>query len=160
LDIGGKAKNGANLGIADLSNYLVPKNLCVRGEGIKASIRCCTQHDAPVSAECFICHASTPVPCPDAEQTFSLQVTIPSEGMTPGEVNDFVSWLRVESVVRGSRPTPEAAWRLSQSNSNRKNFFGPGTMGMFVDITLPVPEKDAPSFCQLAAGRFVADWIW
>jgi len=66
-----------------------------------------------VSAECFICHASTPVPCPDAEQTFSLQATIPSEGMTPGEVNDFVSWLRVESVVRGSRPTPEAAWRLS-----------------------------------------------
>ena len=42
-----------------------------------------------------------------------LQVTIPTEGMTPVEVNDFVSWLRVESVVRGSRPTPEAAWRLS-----------------------------------------------
>jgi hypothetical protein len=32
-----------------------------------------------------------------------LQVTIPTAGMTPGEVNDFVSWLRVESVVRRSR---------------------------------------------------------
>jgi hypothetical protein len=43
-----------------------------------------------------------------------LQVTIPTEGMTPGEVNDFVSWLRVESVVRRSRLTPEAAWELSE----------------------------------------------
>ena len=43
-----------------------------------------------------------------------IQVTIPTEGMTPGEVNDFVSWLRVESVVRRSRLTPEAAWKLSE----------------------------------------------
>ena len=43
-----------------------------------------------------------------------LQVTIPIEGMTPGEVNDFVSWLRVESVVRRSGLTPEAAWKLSE----------------------------------------------
>jgi hypothetical protein len=43
-----------------------------------------------------------------------LQVTIPTEGMTPGEVNDFVSWLRVESVVRRSQLTPEAAWKLSE----------------------------------------------
>jgi hypothetical protein len=43
-----------------------------------------------------------------------LQVTIPTEGMTPAEVNDFVSWLRVESVVRRSRLTPEAAWKLSE----------------------------------------------
>jgi len=43
-----------------------------------------------------------------------LQVTIPTEGMTPDEVNDFVSWLRVESVVRRSRLTPEAAWKLSE----------------------------------------------
>jgi len=43
-----------------------------------------------------------------------LQVTISTAGMTPGEVNDFVSWLRVESVVRRSRLTPEAAWRLSE----------------------------------------------
>jgi CRISPR system Cascade subunit CasD len=31
LDISGKGKNGATLGIADLSNYLVLKNLCVWG---------------------------------------------------------------------------------------------------------------------------------
>lgn len=43
-----------------------------------------------------------------------LQVTIPTAGMTPGEVNDFVSWLRVESVVRRSRLTSEAAWQLSE----------------------------------------------
>jgi len=43
-----------------------------------------------------------------------LQVTIATEGMTPGEINDFVSWLRVESVVRRSRLTPEAAWKLSE----------------------------------------------
>ena len=43
-----------------------------------------------------------------------LQVTIPTEGMTPGEVNDFVSWLRVESVARRSQLTPEAAEKLSE----------------------------------------------
>ena len=43
-----------------------------------------------------------------------LQVTIPTEGMTPEEVNDFVAWLRVESVVRHSRLTPDAAWKLSE----------------------------------------------
>src|ERR1035441_4204121 len=43
-----------------------------------------------------------------------LQVTIPTEGMTPSEVNEFVSWLRVESVVRRSRLTPETAWKLSE----------------------------------------------
>ena len=43
-----------------------------------------------------------------------LQVTIPTEGMTPDEVNDLVSWLRVESVVRRSQLTPEAACKLSE----------------------------------------------
>ena len=57
-----------------------------------------------------------------------LQVTIPTEGMTPGEVNDFVSWLRVESVVRRSQLAPEAAWTLSEEiksgwwQSNEKHF--------------------------------------
>jgi hypothetical protein len=31
-----------------------------------------------------------------------LQVTIPTEGMTTGEVNKFTSWLRVEGVVHRS----------------------------------------------------------
>ena len=43
-----------------------------------------------------------------------LQVTIPTAGLTPDEVNDFISWLRVESVVRRSRLTPEAAGQLSE----------------------------------------------
>jgi hypothetical protein len=43
-----------------------------------------------------------------------LQVTIPTEGMTPDEVNDFVSWLRVESIVRCGQLTPQAAWKLSE----------------------------------------------
>ena len=43
-----------------------------------------------------------------------LQVIIPTEGMTPSEVNDFVSWLRVESVVCRSRLTPDDAWKLSE----------------------------------------------
>lgn len=57
-----------------------------------------------------------------------LHVTIPIEGMTPDEVNDFVSWLRVESVVRRSRLTPEAAWKLAEDiksgwwHANEKRF--------------------------------------
>ena len=64
----------------------------------------------------------------------SLQVTIPTEGMTSAEVNDFVSWLRLESIVRRSRLTPEAAWKLSEEiksdwwQANEKRFTpkGPG----------------------------------
>jgi hypothetical protein len=62
-----------------------------------------------------------------------LQVTIPTEGMTPGEVSDFVSWLRVESVVRRSRLTPEAAWKLSEDiksdwwQANERRFTPKGT---------------------------------
>ena len=61
-----------------------------------------------------------------------LQVTIPTAGMTPGEVNDFVSWLRLESVVRRSRLTPEAAWKLSEDvksgwwQANEPRFASPG----------------------------------
>ena len=43
-----------------------------------------------------------------------LQVTIPTEGLTPEEINDFVSWLRVEGIARRSKLTPEAAWHLSE----------------------------------------------
>jgi hypothetical protein len=61
-----------------------------------------------------------------------LQVTIPTQGLTPDEVNDFVAWLRVESVARRSHLTPEAAWKISediksdwwQANQHR---FAPGT---------------------------------
>jgi len=62
-----------------------------------------------------------------------VQVTIPTEGLTPEEVNDFVSWLRVESIVRHSKLTPEAAQKLSEDiksdwwQSNRHRFTQPGT---------------------------------
>lgn len=43
-----------------------------------------------------------------------LEVSIPTEGMSPEEVSDFVSWLRVESIARRSKLTPEEAWKLSE----------------------------------------------
>lgn len=43
-----------------------------------------------------------------------VQITIPTAGMTREEVNDFVAWLRVESIARRSKLTPEAAWQLSE----------------------------------------------
>lgn len=43
-----------------------------------------------------------------------IQVTIPTEGMTSEEVNDFVSWLRVEAIARRSKLTPDDAWKLSE----------------------------------------------
>jgi hypothetical protein len=43
-----------------------------------------------------------------------LQVTIPTEGLTPSEINDLVSWLRVETIARRSKLSPEGAWKLSE----------------------------------------------
>jgi len=43
-----------------------------------------------------------------------ILVSIPTKGMTPEEVSDFVAWLRVEAIVRRSKLTPEAAWQLSE----------------------------------------------
>jgi hypothetical protein len=43
-----------------------------------------------------------------------VEVSIPTTGMTPEDVNEFISWLRVESIVRRSQLTPEAAWQLSE----------------------------------------------
>ncbi len=43
-----------------------------------------------------------------------LEISIPTEGMTPEEINNFVSWLRVETVARRSKLTGDAAWKLSE----------------------------------------------
>ena len=43
-----------------------------------------------------------------------LEVTIPTDGMTPDEVNDLVSWLRVETVARRSKLTPEDASKMAE----------------------------------------------
>lgn len=57
-----------------------------------------------------------------------VQVNIPTEGLSSEEINDFVSWLRVESVACRSKLTSEAAWKLSEDvkadwwNANEKRF--------------------------------------
>ena len=43
-----------------------------------------------------------------------VQVTFPTDGMSPEEVNDFVAWLRVESLARRSKLTEAAAWQLAE----------------------------------------------
>ena len=43
-----------------------------------------------------------------------LEVSIPTEGMTPEEISDFVSWLRVESILWRSKLTEAEAWKLSE----------------------------------------------
>jgi hypothetical protein len=61
-----------------------------------------------------------------------LQVTIPTDGMTPEEINDFISWLRVEAIARRSKLTPDAAWQLSEEiksgwwQANEQRFIPPG----------------------------------
>jgi hypothetical protein len=41
-----------------------------------------------------------------------VRLTFPTEGMSPEQVSDFVTWLRHESVARRSQFTEDAAWRL------------------------------------------------
>jgi hypothetical protein len=43
-----------------------------------------------------------------------LEVSISTAGMTPEEISEFVSWLRVESILQRSKLTEEEAWKLSE----------------------------------------------
>ena len=43
-----------------------------------------------------------------------LEVPIPTEGMTAEEINDLVSWLRVETILRRSKLSEAEAWKLSE----------------------------------------------
>ena len=43
-----------------------------------------------------------------------VEVSIPTDGLTPDEVNDFVAWLRLESIVCRSKLTDTDAWKLSE----------------------------------------------
>ncbi len=43
-----------------------------------------------------------------------VEVTIPTADMTADEINDFVAWLRVESIARRSKLTSDAAGQLSE----------------------------------------------
>jgi hypothetical protein len=43
-----------------------------------------------------------------------VHVTFPTKGMSPQQVSDFVTWLRVEAIARRSKLTAEAAEDLSE----------------------------------------------
>jgi hypothetical protein len=43
-----------------------------------------------------------------------VRLTFPTEGMTVEQVNDFVSWLRLESIARRSNLAEKDAWQLSE----------------------------------------------
>ena len=59
-----------------------------------------------------------------------VRLTFPTDGMTCDQVNDFVNWLRLESVARRSRLTEQAAWQLSEEiktdwwEKNKERFGG------------------------------------
>jgi len=43
-----------------------------------------------------------------------VRMTFPTDGMSPEQVNDFVTWLRVEAIARRSKLTERGAWQLSE----------------------------------------------
>ena len=43
-----------------------------------------------------------------------VHMTFPTAGMSPEQVNDFVTWLRVESIARRSKLTEQTARELSE----------------------------------------------
>jgi hypothetical protein len=43
-----------------------------------------------------------------------VRLTFSTKGMSPEQINDFVTWLRVEGVARHSQLTEQNAWRLSE----------------------------------------------
>ncbi|MCI0540093.1 MAG: hypothetical protein L0Z50_33220 [Verrucomicrobiales bacterium] len=43
-----------------------------------------------------------------------VEISILTEGMTPEEVNDFIDWIRLESIFSRSKLTEEEAWKLSE----------------------------------------------
>jgi hypothetical protein len=43
-----------------------------------------------------------------------VHLAFPTDGMSPEQVNDFVTWLRVEAIARRSKLTEQAAWELSE----------------------------------------------
>jgi hypothetical protein len=43
-----------------------------------------------------------------------VHMSFPTQGMSPEQVDEFVTWLRVEAIARRGKLTEEAAWRLSE----------------------------------------------
>ena len=60
----------------------------------------------------------------------TIQITVPTDGMSAEQVNDFITWLRVEAITRRSKLTPSAAWQLSEDikagwwDRNKQRFGG------------------------------------
>ena len=58
----------------------------------------------------------------------TVQITVPTDGMSAEQINDFVTWLRVEAITRRSKLTSDAAWKLSEDikadwwKNNRQRF--------------------------------------
>jgi len=42
-----------------------------------------------------------------------IRLTIPTDGMLPEQINDFVAWLQVEAIARRSKLTDEDAKNLA-----------------------------------------------
>jgi hypothetical protein len=43
-----------------------------------------------------------------------VHIEFSTDGMSPEQVNEFVTWLRVEAIAQRSKLTGEAAWQLSE----------------------------------------------
>ena len=43
-----------------------------------------------------------------------VQITFPVNGLSPNEVNEFVTWLRTEGIARHSKLTEQDSWQLSE----------------------------------------------
>ena len=43
-----------------------------------------------------------------------VRMTFPTDGLSPEQVDDFVTWLRAEAIARRSRLSEQAAWQLSE----------------------------------------------
>ena len=43
-----------------------------------------------------------------------VEIRIPTDGMSPKQINEFVSWLRAEVIARHRGLKEDAAWQLSE----------------------------------------------
>lgn len=53
----------------------------------------------------------------------TVQITVPTDGMSAEQINDFVTWLRVEAITRRSKLTPPG--RLAVVRGHQGRLVGP-----------------------------------
>jgi hypothetical protein len=57
-----------------------------------------------------------------------VEIRIPTDGMSPKQINESVTWLRTEGIARHSKLKEDAAWQLSEEikgsrwDKNRRRF--------------------------------------